>query len=162
MQEQIILKPKKTKKYEILECDGTPTGEYIEFDFEMVEYPIIIQEALQKHKKNLEWIKNQILVINKKNDFKKKGNFLSNNQELKIKAVNDYLKKDSEALDMMFGKGTTKKMLNGRKPYYRMFDDIFDSLNKIVPSLDEYVENITEDIKKNYSIKEEEKVLNED
>jgi hypothetical protein len=162
MQDKIILQPKKTKKYEILENDGTPTGEYLEIDIEMVEYPLILQEALNRHYKNVEWFKNQMVIINKQKDFKRKHHMLTNNEEAKVKAIEEYLKKDAQALDLTFGKGTTKKMLNGRRPYYRMFDDIWKSLNAIIPSMNDYVENITNEIKSEYGIKKEEGILDED
>ena len=64
MQEKVILQPKKTKKYEIIDADGVSTGEYIEFDFEMIEYPLLLQKANDMHYKNKEW-KNYIQKSNR-------------------------------------------------------------------------------------------------
>lgn len=162
MQEKVILQPKKTKKYEIIDADGVSTGEYIEFDFEMIEYPLLLQKANDMHYKNKEWIRNQFIAIDRQKDYTKKGKFLSNNEELKIKAVSEYCDKEEKVIDLIFGVGTTKKMLNGRKKYYEMYDDIMESLDKIMPSVNNYVDGITEDIKKKYSSKKNVGVLSED
>ena len=162
MQEKVILQPKKTKKYEIIDADGVSTGEYIEFDFEMIEYPSLLQKATDMHYKNKEWIRNQFIAIDRQKDYTKKGKFLSNNEELKIKAVSEYCDKEEKVIDLIFGVGTTKKMLNGRKKYYEMYDDIMESLDKIMPSVNNYVDGITEDIKKKYSSKKNAGVLSED
>jgi hypothetical protein len=162
MQEKVILQPKKTKKYEIIDADGVSTGEYIEFDFEMIEYPLLLQKANDMHYKNKEWIRNQFVAIDRQKDYTKKGKFLSNNEELKIKAVSEYCDKEEKVIDLIFGVGTTKKMLNGRKKYYEMYDDIMESLDKIMPSVNNYVDGITEDIKKKYSSKKNVGVLSED
>ena len=68
MQDKIVLQPKNTKKYEIFENDGTSTGQYIELDFEMIEYPFLLQKANDMHNKNREWIRNQFLIIDKKGE----------------------------------------------------------------------------------------------
>lgn len=162
MQEKVILQPKKTKKYEIIDADGVSTGEYIEFDFEMIEYPLLLQKANDMHYKNKEWIRNQFVAIDRQKDYTKKGKFLSNNEELKIKAVSEYCDKEEKVIDLIFGVGTTKKMLNGRKKYYEMYDDIMESLDKIMPSVNNYVDGITKDIKKKYSSKKNVGVLSED
>jgi hypothetical protein len=162
MQEKVILQPKKTKKYEIIDADGVSTGEYIEFDFEMIEYPLLLQKANDMHYKNKEWIRNQFVAIDRQKDYTKKGKFLSNNEELKIKAVSEYCDKEEKVIDIIFGVGTTKKMLNGRKKYYEMYDDIMESLDKIMPSVNNYVDGITEDIKRKYSSKKNVGVLSED
>ena len=162
MQENIILQPKNTKKYEIFESDGTSTGQFIEFDFEMIEYPYMLQKANDMHVKNREWLKNQFVIIEKKKDYKQKGHFLSNNEEMKIKAISEYCDKEEKVIDTLFGQGTTKKMLNGRKKYYEMFPDIMDSLDKIMPSMNNYIDEITQNIKKKYSVQINEGVLSED
>lgn len=162
MQEKVILQPKNTKKYEIVEADGTSTGNYIELDFEMIEYPFLLQKANDMHLKNREWLRNQFLVIEKKANFIPKGHFLSNNDELKIKAISEFCDKEEKVIDSIFGKGTTKKMLNGRKKYYEMFSDIMASLDKISPSVNNYVDEITKSIKEKYNYNKQSGVLDED
>ena len=42
-------------------------------------------------KKNYDWINNQMIIIDKKQDFTKKGQFMSNNEKLKYeKKATDY------------------------------------------------------------------------
>jgi len=64
-----------------------------------------------------------------------------------------------EALDLFLGEGGTKKLLNGRKPYYEMYDDINDILEPILPKLQKTAEDIEDRIKQKYSNNSQKEVL---
>ena len=61
------------------------------------------------------------------------------------KLVRDFLEREGyavleagdgmEALDLFLGQNGTNKLLNGRKPYYSMYEDINDMLVPILPKL---------------------------
>lgn len=141
-------------RVEIEEYDGTTTGNYIEFDLESVELPLRFQECDELHKKNVNWLRQQVIAINKKEDHRGKK-LLSANEEAKVKALSEFYKKEEEALDKFLGKGGTKKLLNGREAYYSMYDDINEMLEPIMPKLRECFISIEEKIKKKYSKKED-------
>ncbi len=67
--------------------EGKDTGEVLEFDLEDIELPLKYQELLEKDKKNKEQLRNQMLIIDKRQDVKGKK-LLTKNEEDKIKALN--------------------------------------------------------------------------
>ena len=50
--------------------DGKDTGEILEFDLEDIALPLKYQELLEKDKKNKEQLRNQMLIIDKRQDVK--------------------------------------------------------------------------------------------
>ena len=52
--------------------DGKDTGEYLEFDLGDIELPLRYQELIEKDKKNKEYLRNQMLIIDKREDVKGK------------------------------------------------------------------------------------------
>lgn len=127
---------------------------YWEFDLGDIELPLRYQEIIEKHNKNTQWIKNQFLVINKRQDNKGKK-LLSKNEEDKIKLMKEYYQKEVETLDMFLGKNGVKKFLNGRGYYFEMFDDIAEAIEPILPKLETTFKGIEDRIKDKYSNKED-------
>lgn len=132
--------------------DGEKTGEYLEFDLEDIELPLIYQDMLDEDKKNKEWLKDRITIIEKRQDVKGKK-LMSKNEEDKIKALNDFYKKEVEILDNFLGKGGVNKLLNGRKLGWTTLDEIDELISKqIAPYLDLSMDSIKDKIKDRYKI----------
>ena len=130
--------------------EGIETGEYLEFDLEDIELPLRYQELMEKDKKNREFIKKQLLIIDKRQDVKGKK-LMSKNEEDKIKAINDFFKKEVEIYNMFLGENGVQKLLNGRKLGWTSLSEIDEIIEKqIVPYLDVKMENITAKIEKKY------------
>jgi len=131
--------------------EGVDTGEYLEFDLQDIELPLRYQELLEKDKKNKENLRNQMLIIDKREDVKGKK-LLSKNEEDKIKAINDFFKKEIEVYNMFLGENGVQKLLNGRKFGWTTLQEIDDIIDKqIAPHLDTNMESITNKIKEKYS-----------
>ena len=156
MADFIQLKKDNILRIGIKDTKGNDTGEHLEFDLEDIELALRLNECDAKHRKNLEYLKNQFIIIDKKED--KKGKFiLSWKEEEKIKVLQDFYKREMEALDLFLGQNGTKKLLNGRKPYYSMYDDINEMLEPIMPMLELRADDIANKIKEKYSNKATEK-----
>lgn len=154
----IQLKQDNILRIGIKDANGEYTGKHLEFDLEDIELPLKINEAEAKHRKNLEFVRNQFLIIDKKED--KKGKFLlSWKEEEKIKVLNDFYKKETEALELFLGEGAIGKILNGRKPYFSMYEDINEMLEPILPKIEIRAENIINKIKNKYKESDETDVL---
>lgn len=146
----IQLKKDSILRIGIKDSKGNDTGEHLEFDLEDIELPLRLNECEAKHRKNLESLRNQFVIIDKKED--KKGKFvLSWKEEEKLKAVQEFYKREMQALDLFLGEGGTKKLLNGRKPYYSMYEDISEMLAPILPKLKLRADDIADKIKAKYS-----------
>ena len=130
--------------------DGKDTGEELTFDLEDINLPLRYQEMLDENKKNKERLKNQMLIIDKRQDVKGKK-LLSKNEEDKIKAVNDFLKKEAEIYNMFLGEKGVEKLLNGRKLGWTSLQEIDEIIEKqISPYLDLSMKSISEKIKEKY------------
>ena len=145
----------KLNKNEILRLgiktdEGVDTGEYLEFDLEDIELPLRYQEVIERDKKNKEHLKNQLMIIDKRQDVKGKK-LMSKNEEDKIKALNEFFKKEEEIYNMFLGENGVKKLLNGRKLGWTSLEEIDEIIGKqISPYLDIRIEKITEKVKKKY------------
>jgi len=131
--------------------DGKDTGEYLEFQLDDIEIPLRYQEMIEKDKKNKENLRNQMLIIDKRQDVKGKK-LLSKNEEDKIKALNDFFIKEIEVYNMFLGARGVEKLLNGRKFTWTTLQEIDEIIEKqIAPHLDVNMKNITDKVKEKYS-----------
>lgn len=147
----IQLNQSKTLKLTIRTDKGEETGEYLEFDLEDIELPLRYQELLEKDKKNKENLRNQVLTIDKRQDVKGKKLF-SKNEEDKIKALNEFFKKEVEVYNMFLGENGVEKLLNGRKLGWTTLEEIDTIIEtQIVPKLNVTMDDITKRIKEKYS-----------
>ena len=131
--------------------DGKDTGNFLEFDLEDIELPLKYQELLEKDKKNKENLRNQMVIIDKRKDVKGKK-LMSKNEEDKIKAINDFFKKEVEVYNMFLGENGVQNLLNGRKLGWTSLQEIDEIIEKqITPHLDLSMTKITDKIKEKYS-----------
>ena len=106
---------------------------------------------VEKDKANRTWLKNQYTIIDKKQDHKGKKLF-SSNEEAKIKATNEFYKKEAEIYNMFLGENGVKKLLNGRKLTLARLDEIDEIIqNAILPQLQIKADDIKKTIMAKYS-----------
>lgn len=129
---------------------GEYTGEELVFDLEDVELPLRYQELLEQDKKNKEWLRNQFLIIDKKQDVKGKK-LLTKNQEEQIKAINEFFKRETEVYNMFLGENGVQKLLDGRKFGWTTLDEIDEIIEKqIVPYVTVDFDRVRDKIKFKY------------
>ena len=146
-------------KLEIVTEDGKSTGEYLVFDLEDIELPLRLQEMLEEHKKNRQWIRNQEIIINKREDVKGKK-LMSKNEEDMIKSLNEFFNKEIEIYNKFLGENGVQKLLNGRPMGWTRLLEIDEIIEKyIMPKLEISRDNIKDKIKSIYG---NVKVANED
>lgn len=151
MENIIKLNKEDTLKLEIVTSDGKKTGNYLEFNLEDIELPLKYQELLEKDEKYKKNLRNQLLIIEKKQDVKGKK-LLSKNQEDEIKTLNDFFKKEKEIYDLFLGKGGFDKLLNGRAITWTIFEEIDELIVKqVLPHLDLSMTKIQDKVKEKYS-----------
>ena len=133
--------------------DGKETGECLEFNLKDIELLDRLQKVNDDTNKNQQWLNNQFVIIDKKQDFTKKGKILSNNQQAKYDAIKNYLKKQRDIYDLFLGKNGVEKLLNGRKFEWETVIEIENIIkNQIAPQLDVTMDNITKEIKDKYKL----------
>ena len=137
-------------RLKIEDYNGKPTGEFLEFDLEDIELPLRYQELLEKDKKNRKNLRNQLLIIDKREDVKGEK-LLSKNEEDKIKAINEFFKKTVKVYNMFLGDRGVEKLLNGRKLGWTSLQEVDDIIGKqITPYLNLNMKNITDKVKEKY------------
>lgn len=135
----------------IVTDEGKETGESLTFDLADIELPLRYQDLIEKDKKNKEYLKNQMVIIDKRQDVKGKK-LLSKNEEDKIRALNDFFIKEIQVYNMFLGPRGVEKLLNGRKFTWTTLQEIDEIIEKqIAPHLDVNMKNITEKVKEKYS-----------
>lgn len=132
----------------------------LEFDLADINLPLRYNKCVNDIKKAKINLKNQIIIIDKKQD-KKRKNSLSVNEELKAKAVERFFYDIEKAMDLFLGKDGTKKFLNGRSPYWEMFDDLSEAIEPYMEKMKLSVNDMTNRIKEKYKIKESDILKNE-
>lgn len=160
MEDFIQLKKDNLVRIGIKDQYGNDTGKKLVFDIEDIELPLKYQEMIERHKKNVSYVNHQFLIISKKDDVKGKK-LLSRNEEEKLKVLNEFYKRDMDALDLFLGEGSTQMILDimGRKPYWTMFDDIGEAIKPIEKILEKNLDETNERIKEKYKLDEEEDIL---
>ena len=158
--EYITLKEKTgLKRFGIRTADGQDTGKYIEIDLEDLDLPIKANECQVKHIENFENLKAKLTELEGLPDTKAKNEVISEKARKTIEAYKEFYKAEEQALDEFLGKGATESLLNGRKPYITMYDDINEYLEQIVPALQETQENLKARIEAKYKDESEDNIL---
>lgn len=130
--------------------EGKDTGEYLEFDLEDIELPLRFQEMIERDKKNKEYLRNQMIIIDKREDVKGKK-LLSKNEEDKIKALNEFFIKEIQVYNMFLGARGVEKLLNGRKFTWTTLQEIDEIIEKqIAPHINVSMDKITQKVKEKY------------
>ena len=157
--QKIGLKNENILKLEIVDEKGNSTGEYLEFDLEDITLPFKYQEIIERLKKSRQNLKNQFVIIEKKQDHKGKK-LMSSNEEEKLKALNNFYKEQVEIYNIFLGENGVQKLLNGRKLRWTTLSEIDELIEKqIAPQLNVTMEDITKKIKSKYSNKKEDNIL---
>lgn len=164
METKIKLKKRDVIKVLIEDENGNDTGNYLEFDLQDVSLPLKYQQAIEEHKKNRNYLKMSYALIDKKPNHEGKK-LLSSNDEEKFKVLSEFYNKEIKTLDLILGEGGTEKILNGRNPYYEMFDDIMEYLVPLEEVFNKGYENIKNRMiekYKSYKVETDTLTLNED
>jgi len=160
MTENIIqIKDDKVRRLKIVDQNGKATGDYLEFQMDDIELPLRYQEIQEKIKKNFQWLRNQKLIIDKRQDVKGKK-LMSKNEEDKIRALNEYYRKQEEAYNMFLGENGVKKLLAGRNMSWETFDEIDEIIEQqILPYINQDTEDIVNRIVSKYGIDNDKNVI---
>lgn len=132
----------------------------LEFDLGDIDLPLKYNKCINMIKQARNKLKSQFIIIDKRQDHKGKQ-LLSSNEEAKVKAVKQFYTEMEEAMDVFLGRGGTQKFLNGRKPYWEMFDDISEAIEPHLNKMHISATDMTERIKAKYKLQEDEVLKDE-
>lgn len=153
METKIKLKKENVLKVGIDDENGNDTGNYLEFDLEDIELPLRWQNVEVEHKKNLNFLKTNFALADKK-EVKQGKKMLTSKEEEKVNIIKEFYQREMKALDNILGEGGCEKLLNGRQPYYEMFNDFIGYLEPIMPYFEKGLLNAKNKIIEKYSIED--------
>lgn len=133
---------------------------FLEFNLGDIDLPLKYNECLNLLNKAKQNLKMQYLIIDKKQDHKGKQ-LLSKNEEAKVKATKQFYKDMEVAIDKFLGEGGTRKFLNGKNPYFELWDDIDEMLSPYYDQMKLTVTDMTNRIKEKYNVQESDVLKNE-
>lgn len=133
---------------------------YIEFDLGDIELPLKYNKCINQIEQARNNLKMQFISIDKKQDHKGKQ-LLSSNEVEKVKATKQFYKDMETAMDLFLGQGGTRKFLNGRNPYWEMWDDIDEMLKPHYNKLKLTINDMTDRVKNKYKVVESDVLTNE-
>ena len=133
---------------------------YLEFDLGDIELPLKYNRCVSEIKDAKNRLKSQLIIINKKQDHTTKG-FLTANEEAKVKAMKQFYREMETAMDLFLGVGGTQKYLNGKNPYWEMWDDLDESLKPHLGKMKLTVNDMAERIKQKYKVVESDVLTSE-
>ena len=122
----------------------------IEFDLGDIELPLKYSKCTNLIETAKRKLRNQIFIIDKNSKHK----VTSFKNEEKAKAVQKFYKEAEEAMDIFLGENGTKKFLNGRKPYWEMFDDLSEAIEPYMDKMQLKTEDMIKRIKEKYNVNE--------
>ena len=132
----------------------------LEFDLADIELPIRYNRCVNEVNNARRNLKNQFKIIDKKQDHKGKQ-MLSANEEAKVKALQQFYKDMENAMDLFLGQDGTRKYLNGRKPYWTMFEDLSEAIEPYMDKMQLTVKDMENRIKSKYKVEESDVLTNE-
>ena len=160
MENTIKLNKKDTIRLNITTDEGIDTGEFLEFDLNDISLPLRYRDLIIKDKENRSWYKKETIIINKRQDSKGKGDYLSKNEEDLLKAAEEFFKKEVEIYNMFLGENGVEKLLNGGKLGWTSLQDIDELIKEqIIPVLNKNVKSMEDLIKQKYSLDKEEELV---
>lgn len=133
---------------------------YIQFDLGDIDLPLKYNKCVNLIEQSRNNLKTQMIIINKKENHKGKQ-LLSSNEVLKVKAFKQFYKDMENAMDLFLGEGGTKKFLNGRNPYFEMWDDISEAIEPYMDKMKLTVDDMEKRIKEKYKMVDSDVITNE-
>lgn len=151
MENIIKLEKNDVLRFKIETSEGKDTGEYLTFDFsDIADVVLKFQEMLEKKEKNTVWLRNQILIIEKRQDVKGKKALSKNQEDIAI-AIKKFFAKHEEIYNMFLGENGFKKLTNGRSANWFTIDEVDKIINEqIAPYLDLEIKRMEEKIEEKY------------
>lgn len=156
MENDIKLSKSSELRLRITTDDGEPTGEYLTFDLEDIEASLRYQDMIERDKKNKDWLRKELLIIDKRQDIKGKK-LLSKNEEDRLKAINKFFKEEVEIYNMFLGENGVQKLLNGKKLGWTSLTEIDEIIEKqILPYFEKERKSIEDRVMNKYKIENKE------
>lgn len=141
-------------KKDIYTIEVNDLGETIEFDLLDIEMPFKCERAFNEINRVYRELKAKLVIIEKQEDHKLDGEFMTANEKAKLDAHRFAFKEMRVAMDTFLGAGACQKIFGDRN-YLEMYDDLFMQLEPHFEKMKLNTEGIAERIKAKYTKKDD-------
>ena len=138
----------RVEKKNIYTIEVNDNGDTIEFDLADIGLHFKLLKALKEIDRIQEYMKNEITIINKRQDVK--GKYISKNEEDTLRLWGKCFKDMRNAMDTFLGEGACQKIFDDRN-YVEMFDDLMEQLKPHLEKMKISYKDIQNKIAKKYS-----------
>lgn len=137
----------------IKDSQGNDTGNVLEFDFDDMDFPIRIQSVYRDLNKLKSKLINDLKIIEKRPDIKKRKNSFSKNEEDAVSKISEFFKETAKLYNKILGENGVEKLLNGRNLGWTTIPKIDKMIEtQIMPYFNKSVKKEIEEIKGTYKI----------
>lgn len=164
--EYLKIEKKDIYRLGLADEDGNPKLDengkemYLEFDLADINLPFRWQECNEKIKSARESLKNEWLIIDKKQDHKGKK-LMSYKEEAKMESLKKFYERMEEAMDLFLGEGGTQKIFDDRR-YWEMFEDLTEWLEPHMKDIKLDMKKMQDRMKKKYQPQKKDSVLKDE
>ena len=141
-------------KRDVYTIEVNDNGDTIEFDLVDIELPFKCERALSEINRIHKDLKAKLVIIEKKEDHKLKGELMTANEKARLEAYRKAFKEMRSAMDAFLGEGACQKIFGDRN-YVEMYDDLFEALAPHLEKMKLNTAGITERIKAKYGPKDD-------
>lgn len=141
----------RVEKKNIYTIEVNDNGDTIEFDLADIGLNFKLLKALKEIDRIQNYMKNELTIINKRQDVK--GKYISKNEEDTLRLWNKAFKDMRSAMDCFLGEGACQKIFGDRN-YIEMFDDLMEQLKPHLEKMKISYKDIQNKIAKKYSTTE--------
>ena len=141
-------------KRDVYTIEVNDNGDTIEFDLVDIELPFKCERALSEVNRIHKDLKAKLVIIEKQEDHKLKGELMTANEKAKLEAYRKAFKEMRSAMDAFLGEGACQKIFGDRN-YVEMYDDLFEALAPHLEKMKLNTAGIAERIKAKYAPKDD-------
>lgn len=140
----------RIEKKDIYTIEVNDDGDVIEFDLVDIELPFRCERALNKIEKLKKDYNLKMKIISKKQDTKKKNEYLSSNEKEMLLVQKQLFKDMRDAMDDFLGEGACQKIF-GNRNYLEMFDDLMRELKPHLDKMEINLDGVKKRIQNKYA-----------
>lgn len=140
----------RIEKKDIYTIEVNDDGDVIEFDLVDIELPFRCERALNKIEKLKKDYNLKMKIISKKQDTKKKNEYLSSNEKEMLLVQKQLFKDMRDAMDDFLGEGACQKIF-GNRNYLEMFEDLMKELKPHLDKMEISLDGVKKRIQNKYA-----------
>ena len=147
----------RVKSKTLYEIEVNDNGDTIAFDVTDIELPFKLERAYKMATDAQNWLKGQQVIIAKKQDTAKKGDFMTTKERATLEAFRECFKRMRAAIDEFAGAGASDKIF-GDTNYLEMFNDFMEEMQPHLDKMELKNFDVKKKIEEKYSTAAEDEI----